>query len=191
MNEQDDPQAFPEGVVESLRARLADPGSAPGGGSAGAVAAAMAASLVAKAARRSAGSWREAMGVVAQAESLAARCSELAEADARAFAGALRALEDRSDLERRLAESVTVLLELGETAADVAELAARTAEHCDGTYRADAVCAALLAEAATSSTAVLVAANLTVTARDERLVRARRLSAAATDALRRALESGP
>jgi hypothetical protein len=150
----------------------------------------MAASLVAKAARRSADSWRDAAGVAAQAESLASRCDELAESDARAFAAALRALEERSDVEGPLAESVDVLLVLCETATDVADLAARTAEQCDGTYRADAVCAALLAEAATSSVAVLVAANLTVTERDERLLRAKRLSAAATTALRRALESG-
>lgn len=191
MDEQNGQQAFPEGIVDALRERLADPTSAPGGGSAGGVASAMAASLVAKAARRSAESWRDAAGVAAQAESLARRCGELAESDSRVFAEALRALESREELERPLAESVVVLLELVEAAADVAELAARTAEHCDGTYRADAMCAALLAEAASSSAAILVAANLTVTEHDERLLRARRIAGAATAALARALESGP
>ncbi len=183
--------ALPRELVEALRDRLGDPRSAPGGGSAGAIAAAMAASLVAKAARRSADSWPDAPGAAAQAELLGGRCVELAETDSQAFAAALRALDRRTELERPLAESVDVLLTLAEVAADVAELAARTAEHCDGTYRADAVCAALLAESAVSSAAVLVAANLTVTERDERLLRAKRVAGQATAALGRALESGP
>ena len=118
------------------------------------------------------------------------RCSELSESLSLAFAAALQALEDRTEIEPRLHESVAVLLALVEAAADVAELAASTAEHCDGTFRGDAVCAALLAEAAACGAAVLVAGNLTVTANDERLRRAKQLAAAATKSVQRALESG-
>ncbi len=171
--------------------RLADPRSAPGGGSASAVAVEMAAALVVKAARRSAETWPEARGAAAQAGALATRCSELAELDSRAFGAALKALEGRAEVEGPLRESVDVLLALAETAADLAELAASTAEHCDGTFRGDAICAALLAEAAACGAAVLVAGNLTVTSNDERLRRAKRLGELATRAVARALETGP
>ena len=189
--EGEDTRAFPGPVFGSLWERLADPAAPPGGGAAAAVAAGMAAGLVAKAARRPIETWTDARGVAAQAAALGERCVELAESDARAFAAALRALQDRADIELRLAESVDVLLALAETATDIAELAARTAEQCDGTFRGDAVCAALLAEAAASCVAVLVAGNLTVTGEDERLRRARQLAELSTAALRRALESGP
>jgi formiminotetrahydrofolate cyclodeaminase len=151
----------------------------------------MAAALVAKAARRSSDTWPDARGVAAQAASLAARCSELADSDERAFAAALKALEERTAVERHLDETVVVLLALGETAADVAELAARTAEHCDGTFRGDAVSATLLAEAAARTAAALVQGNLTVVRDDPRLLRAKRSAEAAGAAARRALEEGP
>ena len=178
-------------VTSELWERLADPQAIHGGGSASAVAVELAAALVAKAARRSVEGWPEALEVAAQARSLARRCSELAESDARAFAAALKALEDRVDIERNLDRAVAELLALGETANDVAELAASTAERCDGTFRADAVCATLLAEAAACGLAVLVAGSLTVTERDERLLRAKRFADLATGAVRRALEVGP
>ena len=191
MAEPNQTDAFSKAAIGGLWERLADPEAAPGGGSAAAVAAWMAAALVAKAARRSTDSWPDARGVAAQAGSLGARCSELAESDSLAFEAALQALESRADVHARLADTVVVLLALGEVAADVAELAARTAEHCDGTFRADAVCAALLAEAGACAAAVLIAGNLTVTSGDERLRRAQRLGEVATEAVRRALEAGP
>jgi formiminotetrahydrofolate cyclodeaminase len=169
---------------------LADPEGAPGGGSALAAAADLAAALVAKAARRSMGSWSEAGGAAAQAAALAARCSALAEEDAQTFAAALQALEERTEIESRLGESVDVLLALAETTADLTELAAWTAERCDGTFRGDAMCAALLAEAAACGAAVLVAGNLTVTSEDERVRRAKGLADRATRSVGRALESG-
>jgi formiminotetrahydrofolate cyclodeaminase len=177
--------------LEKVWARLAHPQDALGGGSAAALALGTAAALVAKAARHSVGSWPEAAGAAAQARSLQARCSLLAEFDARAFAAALRALERRVDVEIRVAETLVPLMRLGETAVDVAELAAETAERCDGTFRADAVTAALLAEAAAHSAAALVTANLTVVEGDERLQRARRLAELATAAARRARGAGP
>jgi formiminotetrahydrofolate cyclodeaminase len=191
MKGRDETQTAPEPALGGLWDRLADPDKAPGGGSASAVAVEMASALVAKAARRSTDSWPDAAGVAAQASALAARCAELAELDARAFGAALKALEDRAGIEERLGESVDVLLALAEAATDVAELAALTAEQCDGTFRGDAICAALLAEAAACGAAVLVAGNLTVTGADERLARAKRLGELATRAVGRALETGP
>jgi formiminotetrahydrofolate cyclodeaminase len=183
--------ARPEPATDDLWSALADPQTAPGGGSAAAIAARLATALVAKAARRSADSWPDAPGVAAQATSLADRCAELAEADARAFGAALKALEERRGIEARLEESVTALLAITEAAADVGELAALTAEKCDGTFRGDAVTGALLAEAGACAAAILVAGNLGVTRDDDRLQQARQLAAQATAAVRRALEAGP
>ena len=104
---------------------------------------------------------------------------------------ALRSLDQLEGVEARLDQAVGEVLALAEAATDVAELAAWTAERCDGTFRADAICAALLAEAAACGAAVLVAGTLTVTERDERLGRARRLADLSSEALRRALEAGP
>jgi formiminotetrahydrofolate cyclodeaminase len=129
------------------------------------------------------------MGVVAQAGSLESRCVALAEADAAAFARAVAALERGSDLEKPLTEVVSVLLDLGETAADVASLAATTVERCDGMSRGNAAAAAHLAEAAARVAATLVQVNLSVGLEDERLAHARRFVDAATDAARRAGES--
>ena len=109
-----------------------------GGGPAAALAAAMGAALVAAAARGSRDSWPEAVGVAAQAAALETRCVELAQADAAAFAEAVAALDRGSEVEEPLREAVSVLLELGETAGDVAGLAALTAERCQGTFRGDA-----------------------------------------------------
>jgi formiminotetrahydrofolate cyclodeaminase len=183
--------AFPELAPAGLWERLADPDTAPGGGSAAALAAWMAAALVAKAARHSVATWPDAAGVAAQAGSLGERCSDLAVSDAIAFAAALAALERGTQVELALAETVAELLALGEAAADVAELAARTAERCDGTFRGDAVAAALLAESAARGAAALVTANLTVAEGDARLLQARRSAEAALAAGRRALEAGP
>jgi formiminotetrahydrofolate cyclodeaminase len=165
--------------------------AAPGGGSAAAVAATMAASLTTKAARRSLDSWSEAPGVLAQARVLGARCADLARLDADAFRVALAALEEGEAVEVPLERAAAVLLELAETAADVAVLAARTAENGDGTFRGDAVSAAVLAAAATLAAEALVASNLTVTGSDARLTKAHSLAEEAAAASLRALAAGP
>ncbi len=177
-------------MVRRLCDRLGIRAPHPGGASASAVAAGMSAALVAKAARRSEPSWAEADAVALQADLLGARCSELAESASRAFAAALKALEDRTDIEAHLNRTVVDLLALAEVSVEVAGLAARTAERCDGTFRGDAVCAALLAEAAACGAAVLVAGNLTVTEGDKRLREAKQHASRATEAVRRALEAG-
>ncbi len=184
------PPSFLDARLGELCDRLASD-SAPGGGSAAAVTATMAASLAAKAARRSVGSWPDAPGVLAQARVLASRCAELARLDAEAFAAALAALEERTAVEPPLARTAEVLLEVGEAAVDVGLLAAQTAELGDGAFRGDAVCAAVLAEAAARAAEALVAVNLTVSEGDDRLARARSHTEAAAAAARRALASGP
>lgn len=169
----------------------------PGSGSASALTVAFAAGVVVMVARRSEGSWEDSAGVAAQALALQAKVAPLALADAQVWEEALDALaavrEDGStpngDLERKLDLSTTVPLQIAEAAADTALLAALAAELGDGTYRADAAAAAVLAAAGAHAAAHLVAVNLTVKEGDRRLVRVRACEQQAADAAARALDS--
>jgi methenyltetrahydrofolate cyclohydrolase len=164
---------------------------APGGGAAAGVVAALAASLVAKAAHASRASWADAAGVVAQASLLRDRCVKLADADARAFAAALTALEGKdATLADRLDHAAEVPLKIADAAADVAALAAVAAESCEGAFRADAATGAMFAEAAARAAARLVEINLTMTEADARLRQAKRFVAAAAASAARALDAG-
>jgi len=173
---------------------LSAPAPTPGGGAVAALTVSLAAGLVTMAARRSVDSWSDAPGVAAQARALLARAGPLAQTDADAWHAALAALEEprgETELEERLAKAAEVPLAIADTAADVAELAALAAEMGEGTYRGDAAAAAVLAEAGARAAAKLVGLNLTVTADDARMVRARGAAEAARAAAARALDSGP
>ena len=178
--------------------RLGTGKPAPGSGSASALTVAIAAGLVAMVARRSADSWDDAGGVAAQALALQARAAPLALADAQVWAQALDALHEASDvgvahngdLEAKLELSAEVPLQIAEAAADTAALAALAAELGEGSYRADAAAAAVLAAAGARAAGHLVSVNLTVSEGDDRLVRARASEEAAADAARRALDTG-
>jgi formiminotetrahydrofolate cyclodeaminase len=192
----------PTGDLLDLRLRafvdkLAAEDPAPGGGSAAALAVAMAAALIAKVARASP-SWTEARGAVAQAERLRKRTAPLAQADADAYEEALAALHLPDALEREvrdmaigqvLARAVEVPLVIAESGADVASLAAVAVERGTLDRRADAVVAALLAEAGARAAAHLVAVNLVVTPDDERVQRARAVAEVASAAARTAVRS--
>jgi formiminotetrahydrofolate cyclodeaminase len=174
-------------TVRELCALLATQPS-PGGGSAAGLVATMAAALIAKAAQHSE-AWGEAPTVIARADSLGERCAELARLDAEAFATALDALEKGEGVAGPLRRTTDVLLELAETAADVADLAARTAERCDGGFSGDAASGAVLAAAAALAAESLVSTNLTVTDSDERMRRAHTLAEDAAAAALRALKA--
>jgi formiminotetrahydrofolate cyclodeaminase len=175
-------------TVGDLLDLLAADASGPAAGSAAALTAGAAASVVAMAARRSSGSWPEGNGVAAQAAARRRRCLELVAADADALAAAQEALEGGHPLAAPLRGTVQVLLDLAAAASDIADLAAVTAERCDGAVRADAAAAASLAQAAVEVAATLVRANLTVTSGDEALVRVERLRLDAVAAAARARE---
>jgi methenyltetrahydrofolate cyclohydrolase len=173
---------------------------APGGGSVAAVVTEMSAALAAMVARFSRAHWDGASGAVAQAEALRTRAAPLAQEDADAYEAVLAALRMPKDLEpevrnaligETLSRAADVPLRIAETAADVAELGATIAEQGNPNLRGDAAAAALLCEAAARVAANLVEINLATTVEDERIGRARELSAAAARAAKRATAAGP
>jgi formiminotetrahydrofolate cyclodeaminase len=86
-----------------------------------------------------------------------------------------------------LVRSAEIPLQIAETGADVASLAALVADRGAPDRRGDAASAAVLAEAGTRVAATLVAVNLTVTPEDERVGRARLQVELAAEAARNAL----
>ena len=130
------------------------------------------------------GSWSDAGAVVAQAESLRARALRLAQEDADALEaflaereapGAERVETRDFRLGRTLHRAADAPLAIAEAAADIAALAAHTAERCAGEVRADAAAAALLARGAAAAAAHLVEVNLATVEGDARVTRARGL----------------
>ena len=149
-------------------------------------------------ARSSRESWKEAAGVGAQANALIERVSPLVRADAEAWENALAHLEAASpeagqeqdrELEEKLEGAAAVPVAIAEAAADAAFLAELAADRGDGTYRADAAVAAVLAAAAARAACHLVAVNLGVREDDPRLTRARACVDAAANAAARALDA--
>jgi formiminotetrahydrofolate cyclodeaminase len=175
---------------------LAGEGPAPAGGSAAAITVAMSAGLVAMVARASKGHWDEAGGVVGQAETLRARITPLAQADAEVYVEALRALRGREQLVERyrdqqlraaLERAAEIPLRIAEAGADLASLAALLVENGNPEVRADAAVAALLAEGGTRSAAKLVAVNLAALEGDPRVRHVETLAEIAAEASGRAL----
>jgi formiminotetrahydrofolate cyclodeaminase len=188
--------------IDELLDTLASPEPAPGSGFVAAVAVAMAAGLVAMAARLSLSDWPEARGAAAQAQSLRARVTPLAETNARAYIEAISALdqpfgssqprqpgtESRDEaLARKLAKAADVPTQIGRAAADVAALAAAVAENGNPALRADVAVAAALAVAGARGAATLVEVNLATTPGDDRVAQARGYVEDAGAALERAL----
>jgi len=178
--------------LDELLAEVSSPEPMPGAGYVAAVALEMAAGLVAMAARVSRGEWGEARGAAAQATTLRERIAPLAERNVDAYREAVARLGgdaargDDESLRDALERAAGVPLEIAEVAVDVASLAAVVAERGDQALRADAVSAALLAEAAARAAATLVEVNLGTTSADERVARGRDLAGSATAAAQRA-----
>jgi formiminotetrahydrofolate cyclodeaminase len=171
--------------LRALLDEVAARGRTPGSGSVAALVTAAAAGLLAKVARFSGEEWPEARGIAAQAEALRDRAAPLAQTDADEYEAALRAHRDdkHEPGERRdfalgsaFARAAEPPLEIAAIAADVSRLSVTVAERGDPSLRADAVAAALFAAAAAATAAELVAVNLTASATDDRVRRARRLA---------------
>lgn len=183
-----------------LMERVAEPTPSPGGGSLAALTVGLAASLVAMVARSSRHSWPDAGGVAAQALELAERCPALARDDAvvwdEAFARLRSVVEERpaaqdDDLHDLLERSAALPLEIAEVGADVAVLAALAARFGEGSLRADAASAAVLAHSGTRISSHLVASNLTIRDGDDRSSRAASAERRAEQAMVDALAAGP
>jgi formiminotetrahydrofolate cyclodeaminase len=178
--------------VAELLDEVSSPEPMPGAGYCAAVALEMAAGLVTMAARVSRAEWGEARGAAAQAATLRERVAPLAERNVEAYQdavtllGAAEAGGRDEELRDVLARAAGVPLEIAEIAVDVASLAAVVAERGDQALRADAVSAALLAEAAARAAATLVEVNLGTTGSDERVTRAGDLAGSAAAAAERA-----
>src|SRR3954449_3298457 len=169
---------------------LADSTGVPGGGSALASALAGAASVLAMCARASGSG-----GHAAQAASLRARITPMAQVDAETYEAALRARDELHSLAteqrdfqlgRAFAQAAEPPLEIARAAADVAELAAAIAEGGDPRVRADAQAAAALAAGVARGAVALVEANLTALPDDARVAQARRAAEDAREYARRA-----
>jgi methenyltetrahydrofolate cyclohydrolase len=185
--------------VRDLLDQVAARGRTPGSGSVAALVTAAAAGLLAKVARSSEDHWPDAPGIAAQAEALRDRAAPLAQTDADEYEAALRAHREESEdpgerrdfvLGRAFARAAEPPLQIAAIAADVSRLSVTVAERGEPALRADAVAAALLAAAAAATAAELVSVNLTASATDERVRRARRLAeetAAAAEEARAAL----
>lgn len=183
--------------IRGLLESLASDDPAPASGSAAALVVAMAAALVLKVARTS-DDWADRAAVIAQGDRLLRRTMPLAQSDAEAYEEALAVLRLPDQLEKEVrdmaigqvfARAAEIPLVIAEAGADVACLAEAAAERGTPDRRADAVCAALLAGAATRAAANLVAVNLVITPDDERVLRARAVTEVAEAAARNASQA--
>jgi methenyltetrahydrofolate cyclohydrolase len=163
----------------------------PAGGSVAAVVTAAAAGLLAKVARASADGWAEARGIAAQADALRERIAPVAQLDADEYEAALRARSEATEeggerrdfaLGRAYARAAEPPLQIVEAATDVALLAVTVVKNGAPSLRADAAAAAALAAAAARAAAELIAVNLTASAEDRRVLRARALAGEAARA---------
>lgn len=167
------------GLLASLRTTelydaLAEAGPGPAGGSAAALATMMASGLVRLVARVSS-DWEDAPGIAAQAAALGDRSLVLADDDHLVYAAALEQLRTRdhdATLGKALRRAAEVPLQIAETAADVAALAALAARDGADAVRGDAWAAATLAEAAAAAAARLVHVNLATRPDDDLSTRA-------------------
>ena len=158
--------------------------------------------------------WDDAGGAIAQAEALRVRLCALATSDAEAYGQArsllLYAGKDRErrgiatapglpsrdqqqrdyELAGALAAAAAEPVAIAEAAADVAALAAWSAEAGGADERADALVAVSLAEAAACAAAQLVLVNLAIRPGDELARRAQVAARAAAESRARALAGG-
>ena len=149
--------------------RLGSGSPAPGGGAAVALTVAMAAALAGMAARFAEGRLEGSPELIARADSLRHRVAPLAQADGRAYAEVLAAVnlprEPDPETRRRaiasaLSSAADVPLAVAEIASEVAELAADLARRGNPNLRGDAITAGLLADAGARAASVLVNINL-------------------------------
>jgi formiminotetrahydrofolate cyclodeaminase len=162
--------------LADILAGLADLDPQPAAGPAAAIAATLAAGLAELTARLSGET-----ELAERARALRTQVAPLAQADADAYAAYLRDPADAAVRDRTIA----LPAQLGELAAEIAEVAAQASERGKPKLRGDAAAGALLAEAAARAAANLVAINSPGSY--ERIGRARAAAGAASEAADRAV----
>ena len=174
-----DPDSFLDASLKEFLDAVPARTPAPGGGAVAAVALSLAAGLTAMAARFAADDWERRAEVVGRAEELRARAEPLADADADAY-GAFMVERTAETVD----QIVAIPFELGEIAAEVAELAASVANEGNPNVSGDAAAGAVLAAAVASIAARLVEINAEKS--DDRTREARSQAARAARAAARA-----
>jgi formiminotetrahydrofolate cyclodeaminase len=134
-------------------------------------------------ARLSTKQWPEAGEVHARAERLRLRAEELIEEDSLAYVAFMEATRTGVDVANAQARTIEIPLEIVRSAAEVAELAEKSASSGNPKLRADAVVAVMLSSAAAESAAYLAGVNVGDTG-DVRPDEARRLANEASARLR-------
>ena len=186
-----EPQAAaPPAYLDMTVGRFLDALSAttpdPSGGGVAALAVTFAAGLCMMTAGLSARHLPEAPRLADQARKLRDRAAPLAQADAEAYRAVIAALRGpdtavpgQPELAAALSQACVVPMEVAETGAEVAALAAAVAAEGNPNVRGDAVTAALLAAAGSRAAAALVRINLAGAEGDDRSARAEHLAAGA------------
>lgn len=169
--------------LDQLLEAFAHPTPDPGGGGAVVVAVALSASLCVMAARLSTRHMSDAPDIARQALSIRDDLAPLYDEDGRAYLDVVAASrapdtspdDRRGEMNHALSVASEVPMATLAAGAQVARLAARTAEEGNPSVRGDAVVAALLAAAGADAAAVLVRINLAGLPDDARHARARSL----------------
>lgn len=142
-----------------LLQKIASGAPAPASGSAAAAVVATSAALLQKVALRSKGKWSGAAAAHQRAEALRLRAEELVELDSLAYLAFVEAVRSGEDVEAARKKTIDIPAEIAKSAAEVADLARELEKKGNPNLRADAAAAAILAEAAATTAAMLVDVN--------------------------------
>jgi formiminotetrahydrofolate cyclodeaminase len=182
--------------LSSLAGGLALAQPVPGAGAVAAGVVALAAGICEAIARSSLDSWDGATGATVQAATIRARADDQAAVNELTYEAARAALATvatpgqtgrDATLRAALIAAAEALLEIADSGADCAALAAEVSSHCEPALRPDAGCAAEFALAGARAAAALIDANLALLPGDERRERARLIVAVALAQRDRAL----
>ncbi|TME67167.1 MAG: cyclodeaminase/cyclohydrolase family protein [Chloroflexi bacterium] len=145
--------------LDHLLAEIASAAPAPASGSAAAAVVATAAALLQKVALRSKGRWTGATAAHDRAEAIMVRAEELIELDTLAYLEFVEATRLGGNAEAARLKTIEVPADIVGYAAAVIDLARELEANGNPNLRADAVAAAILAEAAAMTAAMLVEVN--------------------------------
>ncbi|TMD40784.1 MAG: cyclodeaminase/cyclohydrolase family protein [Chloroflexi bacterium] len=143
-----------------LLTEIASNAPAPASGSAAAAVVATSAALLQKVALRSRSRWPGATAAHHRAEALRLRAEELIELDSLAYLEFVEASRSGQNVDAARQKTIDVPIEIAGVAAQVMELAHDLETNGNPNLRADAAAAAILAEAAQKTAAMLIQVNI-------------------------------